>query len=249
MLRHTGTKRTYRHNLNLALLLSLSAGFVNAAGWMAFSVLTTNITGHAATFAMDLVLGDTQAMRMAGLFLLLFLAGAFFSGFYTRSLGRHKRFAFTIPLGLLLAILLYVGLSGFTFDGSLQKREHFAGILLFGMGVQNALVTVVSGSVVRTTHLTGIVTDFGIALADAVRSKFKLSQLVKQRLGLHISIIFPFLIGGLLGAYLFSAWRYTAFFAPAAIVLFVMFFDAFRMQVLKIRHHFFLRKIRKQEAE
>lgn len=77
MLRHTGTKRSFRHNLRLAIFLSLSAGFVNAAGLMAFAVLTTNITGHAATFAADFSLNDMRAVKMAGLCLLLFLAGTF----------------------------------------------------------------------------------------------------------------------------------------------------------------------------
>ena len=51
---------------------------------------------------------------------------------------------------------------GNRYDGSVAKMELFAGSLLFAMGLQNALVSMVSGSVVRTTHLTGVVTDLGI---------------------------------------------------------------------------------------
>jgi uncharacterized membrane protein YoaK (UPF0700 family) len=58
MLRHLGTKRTYGHNVNLASLLGLTGGFVNAAGFLAFAVLTTNVTGHAALFAERLALQD-----------------------------------------------------------------------------------------------------------------------------------------------------------------------------------------------
>jgi len=248
MLRHTGTKRTFRHNLQLATFLSLAAGFVNAAGLMAFAVLTTNITGHAATFAADLTLNDMRAVKMAGMGLLLFLTGAFFSGIYTRSMGRHKRFVYTVPLLIVLSILAYVALYGYTYDGSMEKRGHFAGSLLFAMGIQNALVSVVSHSVVRTTHLTGIMTDFGIALADAVRSRLKLGKLLRQRLILHINIIIPFLMGGVLGAFSFAEFRYYAFFIPAGIVMFVIFFDAFRVRVLLIRHHFFLRNRRRVAA-
>src|SRR5690606_38706453 len=133
----------------------------------------------------------------------------------------------------------------YTYDGSLERRGHFAGSLLFAMGIQNALVSVVSRSVVRTTHLTGIMTDFGIALAEAVRNRFQLTKNLRQRLLLHINIIITFLLGGVLGAFSFSAFGYYAFFIPAGIVLFVIFFDAFRMRVLMIRHHFFLRKRRR----
>lgn len=245
MLRHTGTKRSFRHNLRIAIFLSLSAGFVNAAGLMAFAVLTTNITGHAATFASDFSLNDMRAVKMAGMCLLLFLAGAFFSGLYTRVMGRHKRYVYAVPLLIVISILAYVALYGYTYDGSLIKREHFAGSLLFAMGIQNALVSEVSRSVVRTTHLTGIMTDFGIALAEAVRARLKIGKLLRQRLLLHVNIIVPFLLGGVLGAFSFAEFRYYAFFIPAGIVLCALFFDAFRMSVLMIRHHFFLRKRRR----
>jgi uncharacterized membrane protein YoaK (UPF0700 family) len=56
MLRHLGNKRTYKHNVKLASLLGLTAGFVNAAGFLGFSVLTTNVTGHAALFAEQIAL-------------------------------------------------------------------------------------------------------------------------------------------------------------------------------------------------
>ncbi len=36
--------------------------------------------------------------------------------------------------------------------------------MAYAMGIQNALVTRVSGAVVRTTHMTGVVTDIGIQL-------------------------------------------------------------------------------------
>jgi uncharacterized membrane protein YoaK (UPF0700 family) len=40
-----------------------------------------------------------------------------------------------------------------------------AGLLCAAMGMQNALVTRLSGAVVRTTHLTGVITDLGIEAA------------------------------------------------------------------------------------
>jgi uncharacterized membrane protein YoaK (UPF0700 family) len=43
MLRHLGAKRTPKHNLKLASLLGLTAGLVNAEGFLGFSVLITNV--------------------------------------------------------------------------------------------------------------------------------------------------------------------------------------------------------------
>jgi uncharacterized membrane protein YoaK (UPF0700 family) len=38
--------------------------------------------------------------------------------------------------------------------------------MLFAMGMQNAMVTKISQSIVRTTHLTGLFTDLGIELSQ-----------------------------------------------------------------------------------
>jgi uncharacterized membrane protein YoaK (UPF0700 family) len=79
MLRHIGSKRTYRHNVKLASLLAMTAGFVNAAGFLAFATLTTNVTGYAALFAERMAPGDWAGMRVIALWMFLFLAGAFSS--------------------------------------------------------------------------------------------------------------------------------------------------------------------------
>lgn len=249
MFKHTGPQRTYLHNLRLAIVLSATAGFVNAAGLVAFTVLTTNITGHAAILAADTSLADWSGVRLAAQCLALFFAGAFFSAWYIDFKGRNKRYAYTLPLLLEVAILIYVAVYGYTYDASRVQIERFAGSLLFAMGMQNALVTMVSKSVVRTTHLTGIVTDFGIALAEALRKRFRMERVLKRRLLLHISIIFFFLLGGMLGVFAFRIFQYYSFFIPAALVLFALFFDAFRVSVLFLRHGVRFRRKRLKTKE
>ncbi len=39
MFRHIGSRRSYIHNLRLAVLLCFTAGFINAAGFLAFQPL------------------------------------------------------------------------------------------------------------------------------------------------------------------------------------------------------------------
>nr|WP_262708171.1 DUF1275 family protein [Mucilaginibacter gilvus] len=60
------------------MILGLTAGFVNAAGFLAFAVLTTNITGHAALFAERVALQDWKTAKVVALWMFLF----FFRGFY-----------------------------------------------------------------------------------------------------------------------------------------------------------------------
>jgi len=59
MLRHKGKPRTFKHNLRLAALLSFIAGLVNITGVLELKVLTTNVTGHFAFFAEELILNIT----------------------------------------------------------------------------------------------------------------------------------------------------------------------------------------------
>ena len=148
MLRHTGQKRSFNRNVRLAILLCLNAGFINGAGFLAFSVLTTNVI-----------------------------------------------------------ILTAVTISGHTYNGSLHQTEYFAGSLLFAMGMQNALVSVISGSVVRTTNLTGMFTDLGTDLSIAVIQQWKLTVRIQRRILLRIVIITSFLFGGVMGTFLFLQYH------------------------------------------
>lgn len=67
--------------------------------------------------------------------------------------------------------MIGVAAGGYKYDHSLVSKEVFAGSLLFAMGLQNALVSMVSGSVVRITHLTGTFTNPGIELAHVIQKE------------------------------------------------------------------------------
>lgn len=231
MLRHLGTKRTYGHNVKLASLLGLTAGFVNAAGFLAFAVLTTNVTGHAALFAERIALRDWKTARVVALWMALFLAGSFFCSLIVSWIGRNQRFSYVIPILVEIAILFGVALSGYKYDRSLVARELFAGSLLFAMGLQNSLVSLVSGSVVRTTHLTGTFTDLGIELGQLIQKRSEDRPALKARIKLRLVIIGFFMSGALAGAYLFRRFSYYSFLIPVAVLVFTLLSDVFRIRV------------------
>lgn len=237
MLRHLGSKRTYGHNVKLAAMLSLTAGFVNAAGFLGFSVLTTNVTGHAALFAESIAMQEWQSARVIALWMSLFLGGAFVSSFIVSSLGKDQRFSFVGPVLLETVIFVIVGLTGHNYDQSLVLKEVFAGSLLFSMGMQNALVTVISGSVVRTTHLTGTFTDLGIELAQLVKRSGTDQKAIKARVKLRGVIIFFFLIGALAGAFVFRYVHFYSFFVPAGLLIYTMLYDIFRIKIKYYYRH------------
>lgn len=243
MLRHLGAKRTYRHNVKLASLLGITAGFVNAAGFLGFAVLTTNVTGHAALFAERIALQDWKTARVVALWMLLFLAGAFISGLLVLRIGRNQRFSYAIPILIEMAILTAVALFGYRYDHSLVAKQIFAGSLLFAMGLQNSLVSMVSGSVVRTTHLTGTFTDLGIEFAQITQKGQADNVALNSKIKLRLAIIFFFMCGALGGAYLFQFINFHSFLLPAVILLFTLLYDVFRIHVKRYysRHNPFKR--------
>lgn len=197
MFRHKGKGRTYIHNLRLASLLSLVAGIVNITGVLSVRVLTTNVTGHFAYFSEELS-HENFFIAIAYLFFILsFLLGAFVSNLLLEFISRSgPDWAYTIPLSIEITIMAILGIwvnpSGFNhFDG-----QVVACVLLFTMGLQNALVTKVSNSLVRTTHLTGLFTDLGIELSQLFfyRKTEQFKQLSKS-INLKLAIIICFFLG------------------------------------------------------
>ncbi len=107
------------------------------------------------------------------------------------------------------------------------------------MGMQNSLVTSISKSIVRTTHLTGLFTDMGIELSQLFFYKDKnyKTQLLKS-INLRITIILMFFIGGISGGILFDNFGIKSLFSGSLILLSGLFYD-----YIKIRLLLFKRKI------
>lgn len=233
MLRHTGQNRSFKHNLRLAVLLCLNAGFINAAGYFAFKVLTTNVTGHAAIMAVSVATSDLHMAATAAAWLTLFLLGAFSSAFVIKVVGRDKANAYTIPIVVILSVVLAVALLAGNHIDSWAHERYFAGALLFAMGMQNAMVSVISGSVVRTTHLTGMFTDLGIDLASVFSSGGP-AIAVRNRIVLRLTIISFFLLGGIAGGIAFLHFSFHAFLVPAVLLVIALFYDYFRVRIMRV---------------
>jgi uncharacterized membrane protein YoaK (UPF0700 family) len=115
-------------------------------------------------------------------------------------------------------------------------------LLCLAMGAQNALVTRLSGAVVRTTHLTGVVTDLGIEAVrflGFVRTTFAghapwtaLRLAIAshrapefQRIRLLSAILGSFLAGAVLGPWLYVRQGASALIVPALVLLALVLFD------------------------
>ncbi|MFD2285922.1 DUF1275 domain-containing protein [Pedobacter petrophilus] len=237
MLRHFGVKRTYSHNLKLAVLLSMTAGFVNAAWFLGFSALTTNVTGHAALFAEGIARQNWSMAKLVATWMVLFHAGAFTSSLIVTKIGHNARFSFAISIVLETLILLFCTLSPWIkylgFSGN-----FFAGSLLFAMGMQNALVSVISGSVVRTTHLTGTFTDLGIELAQLRTDNYAAQGELRSKIKLRVSIILCFMLGALSGAYLYTFISFRSLLIPVMLLCVTLLYDVFRLNIKRYYSNF-----------
>ena len=140
---------------------------------MAFAIgqYTSHMTGVLSSAADDLVLGKCRTPSPAcslGAFLLGAMTTALMVNFARRS-HPDSAVTYTAPLLLEAALLLLFGLGGATLKLHEFVSVSLTAILLcYVMGLQNALVTKISSAEIRTTHVTGLVTDFGIELGRLI---------------------------------------------------------------------------------
>ena len=224
MLRHRDKGRTYFHNLRLAGLLSTVAGIVNIVGLLSFYTLTTNVTGHFAYFSEGLLLKNDVLALTSVLYVLFFLIGAFTANTTMELTSRNtSHFSYVLPISLEIVCLFIVAFSDMFLINVLLPMGC---VLLFAMGMQNALVTRISGSVVRTTHLTGLFTDLGIELSQMLFYKKAAERSrLKKNVWLRIMIISGFFIGGVIGALLHKAYDLRALLLPIGMLLLAIYYD------------------------
>jgi len=237
MFKHQGKNRTSKHNLRLAILLSFIAGIVNITGVLAVKTLTTNVTGHFAFFAEEITKHDYQEAIVFFIYTIFFLAGAFVSNFLTELVSEKKQNLSHLPaIAIEFFILITLGLFGNHSDFFLFGGKWIAFGLLFAMGMQNALVTKISKSTVRTTHLTGLFTDLGIELSQLFFYK-KTEELkaLKTSIYLRFSIITFFFLGCFSGGFIYGYLALKTLLIAASILLIAFYYDYFLLNFIAIK--------------
>lgn len=240
MFRHHGKSRTFIHNLRLATLLSLVAGIVNITGVLALHTLTTNVTGHFAFFAEEITKHDYAIAVTFLVFTLCFLLGSFVANTIVEIvLQRKPRLAHVVPIALEILILTCVALFFNQSSIYLMHGKVEAFLLLFAMGIQNSLVTKVSQSTVRTTHLTGLFTDLGIELSQLFFYKRpEQQQKLKSNIYLRLSIITFFFIGCVIGGFAYGKLGIKTLFIASILLVVALFYDYLRLKFFTItRNH------------
>ncbi len=191
--------------------LAFVAGIINVIGLLGFNHQTvSHLTGNSSILAAAIATGDISAALHFAMVIGSFMIGAIFSGFVIQNNAFRLDHSYGITL-LTEALLLYLAVP-------LLQHESVYGIycLAGACGLQNAMVSTSSRTVVRTTHVSGMFTDLGIFLGHALRGL----PVDPRRIQMCFLVISAFLCGGVTGAILFRKLSYSAVYIPAGITTF-----------------------------
>lgn len=189
-----------------AFLLALNAGMINVLSLI--TVLhqsVSHMTGNVSMISIALTELDIKHLLFLIVITLSFILGSFYSGFILgdSNLKLGRRYGTPLSLTGLFIFLCWLFLPYFPRYALLWAAA--------AMGLQNAMVSHYQGAIIRTTHLSGVLTDIGLAFGYMLRGL----KVDPRRLVLHFLIFFGFLIGGILSAVLYHFFNLHTFLIPA----------------------------------
>lgn len=222
----TGRHRSPSTNRLLGLLLAFNAGAVNAGGFLVLQRYTSHMTGFASQLADGLALGQPMLVLSALGALLAFVCGAACTALLV-NWGRQRRLHSVYALPLLCEALLMFpfGLMGaITLSWATPFAVPLTVLLLaFIMGLQNAVGSKTSGGSVRTTHMTGNITDLGMELGKMLYVNRQAAtgpvRHNRGKLRLTAGLLGCFVSGGIAGALGFTHIGFICVVPLAALLL------------------------------
>jgi uncharacterized membrane protein YoaK (UPF0700 family) len=190
----------------LATILAGVAGAINAGGFFVVGQYTSHMTGYLSRAADHIAIGNLKVAFTCFLAIGAFIGGAALSAFLINAAKMlHFRAQYALPIGVQGLVLLFLSLVG-----NIAAAGHnflLLMVLCILMGMQNATITKVSRARIRTTHVTGMVTDIGIELGRSVfgfTTGRRTVQADTRKLLMLLRLVSVFLLGGVLGAAGFS---------------------------------------------
>lgn len=235
MFRHYGKSRTLSHNLKIASLLSFVAGIVNVAGFLSVQQLTTNVTGHFAFFVDEIFKLDFLKGAIYFLYIFFFFLGSFVSSLLVEAVSKkYEHYSYVLPISIECLILFIIGLFGQLL--SFKHPNVIVYSLLFAMGLQNSLVTKISGATVRTTHLTGLFTDLGIEMSQFFFSKhYEQRKKLVGSIKLRLTIVFFFFTGGIFSGILYSTTKLHILIFASVLLILGLIYDSIKLKLILFR--------------
>jgi uncharacterized membrane protein YoaK (UPF0700 family) len=212
------------------VLLAAAAGAVNAGALIACGRFVTHVTGTLTHAGLDVALEDeTHTLALAleyGLVVLAFIGGAMVSVVPLQARARNGlRPLYAETLSTVALLLLVTGIGGHydifgVMGGRIEENSDFAlmAILAFAMGLMNATVSTGTAMAVRTTHMTGPATDFGVHLMTALLTSGEERRVALRHAGLRGSKIAAFAMGAAAMVPTIAGFGHLALFMPAVLI-------------------------------
>lgn len=230
---------SFARQSRLAITLAWVAGYTNIVALLICGVAVSHMTGTASQWGLDVVRGRWGLVAFTSFMLAAFVAGAALATLCIE-LGRRRSWAsiYIWPMAIeaLLLAAFAIGVELHVESGKVGPAIEtwvlwtLCGLAAAAMGLQNATVTRLSSGAVRTTHMTGVLTDLGHDLVQvlfALRERGTGTGVIAtlraepsaRHLALLASIFGSFALGAGLGA---LAQEFAARWAMIPPVLFLL---------------------------
>jgi uncharacterized membrane protein YoaK (UPF0700 family) len=222
--------------LTVPVCLSLNAGYVDTAGFLALQGLfTAHVTGNFVTLGASLVLGSSGAIAKL-LALPVFCVVVVVTRIFAQSLPKIGLPILRTMLSLQF-VLLIVGAVMAIRTGAGGKGDDLATIvtgmvLVSAMAIQNAASRIHLASAPPTTLMTGTTTQIMIDIADLIRGlapEAKAAALA--RMSKMFANVAAFALGCAAGAILFSQVSMWCFAVPPILAAVPVLMNATKDQI------------------
>lgn len=169
-------------------ILAFLGGGLNAFAVLNFSFTSSHMTGSITKISVDLINKDiTESIVLLSIVFSFFL-GAIISGILIgngREFELRKRYGEVfIIIGIILKILA----------DNIYGTQKFLCIITFFLGLQNGLFIRYKGMVIRTTHMTGTITDLGVEIGHLIRGNKEIIWKIKY----YATNVLSFFLGGVI---------------------------------------------------
>ncbi|HEU4642444.1 MAG TPA: YoaK family protein [Gemmatimonadaceae bacterium] len=192
-----------------AALLAATAGFSNAVVLRLTGLPVSHLTGNTTRVTIDTAMGNARDLEAVLAIMLSFMIGASIAAAIT---GTSK----VLPGRRYSAVLALEGMVLLAAAALLVRHGRAAlPLAALACGLQNGMANGFFGTVIRTTHLTGVLTDIGVMVGHWVRRR----RFPPWRFALLGSIAAAFLVGGILGAVVAGVLGPSALYLPAVSCL------------------------------
>lgn len=216
--------RSHTEDRCLALVLATAAGILNAMALGAFGFLPSHMSGNASQMSTEVASSNAHGFLFLAALLLAFVIGSTLARVAV-VVGQKLRTIFCLILMAEGMALTAVSVFELLFYSTRFNAEVLVA-LGFLMGVHNSTSTQLSNGRVRSTHVTGTLTDAGIALGSFLSSLVSRAEATDRRscrkqLYTHLTTILSFLTGCIVGLVLFDVFGFKAMLALGGVLIVV----------------------------